>query len=87
MDLFAAVKRTAPQLRSGAVGPSLGTEVEGSGPAESWRGSGLAEDVGVSRRWTGEEEETESDEVRQRRMDEAARELGLPEPGERGTPR
>jgi hypothetical protein len=84
VDVYAAVKRNAPLLRSGAVTPSLGMDAGSSGPAESWRGSGLAEDVGVNDR---RGEESEPEEVRQRRMDEAARQLGLPELDEHGAPR
>lgn len=68
---------------AGKVTPPLGMEVGSSGPAESWRGSGLAEDVGLNVR-PGEEGEPEA--VKERMMREAARELGLPEePGERGS--
>jgi hypothetical protein len=84
VDLYAAMKRSAPLLRSGAVTPSLGMEAGGNGPAESWRGSGLAEDVGVN---DHRGEESEPEEVRQRRMDEAARQLGLPTLDEHGSPR
>jgi hypothetical protein len=83
VDLYAATTRSAPLLRSGAVTPSLGMEPGSSGPAESWRGSGLAEDVGVDAQ---RGEESEPDEVKQRRMDEAARQLGLPKLDEHGSP-
>ncbi len=82
VDLYAATKRSAPLLRSGAVTPSLG--MDAGGPAESWRGSGLAEDIGVN---AHPSEESEPEEVRQRRMDEAARQLGLPKLDEHGSPR
>jgi len=84
VDLYAATKRSAPLLRSGAVTPSLGMDAGGSGPAESWRGSGLAEDIGVN---AHQSEESEPEEVRQRRMDEAARQLGLPKLDEHSSPR
>jgi hypothetical protein len=84
VDLYAAAKQNPPVLRSGAVEPSLGMEVGSSGPAESWRGSGLAEDIGARQR---QSEEGPSDEVKQRMMKEAARELGLPERDEHGTSR
>ncbi|HEX8824268.1 MAG TPA: hypothetical protein VF794_30385 [Archangium sp.] len=82
VDLYAATKWSAPLLRSGAVTPSLGMDVGSSGPLESWRGSGLAEDVGVNEQ---RGEESEPEELRQRRMDEAARALGLPKLDEHGT--
>ncbi len=75
VDLYAATKRDEPRL-AGAVTPSLGMEEGSNAPLESWRGSGLAEDVGASSR---PGEEGESDEVKQRMMREAERELGLPE--------
>ncbi|HEX8440821.1 hypothetical protein [Archangium sp.] len=75
VDLYAATKRNAPSL-SGAVTPSLGMETGSHAPLESWRGSGLAEDVGANVR---PGEEGESDEVKQRMMREAERELGLPQ--------
>jgi hypothetical protein len=76
VDLYAAAtKRNAPRL-SGAVTPSLGMEEGSHAPLESWRGSGLAEDVGATKH---PGEEGESDEVKQRMMREAERELGLPE--------
>ncbi|HYO52083.1 hypothetical protein [Archangium sp.] len=85
VDLYAAAAKRSPLLlRSGAVEPALGMGAGSSGPAESWRGSGLAEDVGASRR---QSEEGPSDEVKQRMMKEAAQELGLPEPDEHGIPR
>ena len=82
VDLYAAMKQSAPLLRSGAVTPSLGMDAGSSGPSESWRGSGLAEDVGVNDQ---RGEESEPEEVRQRRMDEAARQLGLPKLDEHGS--
>lgn len=44
------------------------------GPAESWRGSGLAEDVGAEAASTEQGEDPE----RERKMREAERQLGLP---------
>lgn len=77
VDVYAVVTaRTAAPRRPRAGTPSLELQSGGDVPAESWRGSGLAEDVGVSRRG---EEEGESDEVKQQMMEDAARELGLPE--------
>ncbi len=61
-------------LHAGTVTPSLGMDVSGA-PAESWRGSGLAEDVGANHR---PGEEGLPDDVKQRMMREAERELGLP---------
>jgi hypothetical protein len=81
--LVAAGKPSASTHHAGTVTPSRGRGVGSSGPAESWRGSGLAEDVGLNRR-PGEEGESEA--VKRRMMREAARELGLPEePGEHGS--
>ncbi|KFE66524.1 hypothetical protein DB31_0997 [Hyalangium minutum] len=60
--------------RRTGLGPAL------EGPAESWRGSGLAEDVGMD---LPRGEEGRPEEIKQRMMEEAARELGLPEPNER----
>jgi hypothetical protein len=80
VDLYAAVKKDAPPLLSGAVTPSLGMEEFGV-PAESWRGSGLAEDVGARPHAS---EDSAPDEVKQRMMREAARELGLPDRDEHG---
>jgi len=57
--------------------PSLGMEAGPGVPHESWRGSGLAEDVSAH----GESLESAplSEEARHRMMDDAARKLGLPE--------
>ncbi|WNG30117.1 hypothetical protein F0U62_43455 [Cystobacter fuscus] len=79
VDLYAALRPGAPLARSAA--PSLGKDVGRGVPAESWRGSGLAEDMGVN---GSRGEEGESEEVRQRMMDEAAKRLGLPEVKEPG---
>ena len=76
VDLYAALRRAAPLRRSKAAAPSLGMDVGRGAPAESWRGSGLAEDVGVN---DARGDAGESEEARQRMMDEAARTLGLPE--------
>lgn len=85
--LVAAGKPGAPSLgtghHAGTVTEPLGMGAGSSGPAESWRGSGLAEDVGLNPR---PGEEGEPDAVKERMMREAARELGLPEePGEHGS--
>lgn len=66
----------SPWLHAGKVTPSLGMDAASGGPAESWRGSGLAEDVGAS---PHRGEEGLPEEEKQRMMKEAARELGLPE--------
>lgn len=68
----------SPRLHAGKVTPSLGMDAASGGPAESWRGSGLAEDVGAS---PSHGEEGLPDKEKQRMMKEAARELGLPERG------
>ncbi|WPB74391.1 hypothetical protein KYC5002_35875 [Archangium violaceum] len=70
----------APRGCSGRAGMDIGS----SAPAESWRGSGLAEDVGANPH-RSEDSLPEAD--RQRMMKEAARELGLPDRDERGTRR
>lgn len=59
---------------------ATGTGMDLGGPAESWRGSGLAEDMGRDPQ-RGEEELSE--EVKQRMMRDAERELGLPPLDER----
>lgn len=84
VDLYAATKGEPPRRHAGTVTPDLGMGPGTSGPSESWRGSGLAEDVGMTR---PPSEESESEEERQRMMEEAARELGLPEPEGHGMPR
>ncbi len=63
-----------------ARGPALGSPEASHVPMESWRGSGLAEDVGVP----PHEGAPEPDEAeRQRRMEEAREQLGLPDPDAR----
>lgn len=64
------------RLHAGSVTPSLGMEEGDNAPLESWRGSGLAEDVGAS---PHRGEEGLPDDVKQRMVREAERELGLPE--------
>jgi hypothetical protein len=59
--------------------PDVGTY---DGPRESWRGSGLAEDVGASAR--GAEPEAD-EEARHQRMLAAQRQLGLPDLEEQPT--
>ena len=68
----------SPRLHAGTVTPSLGMEEGDNAPLESWRGSGLAEDVGAS---PHRGEEGLPDDVKQRMVREAERELGLPERG------
>jgi hypothetical protein len=85
VDVFASVGSwRSPRLPAGTVTPSLGMDIGSSAPAESWRGSGLAEDVGANPR---QGEDSLPDEEKQRMMKEAARELGLPDRDEHGTPR
>jgi hypothetical protein len=85
VDVFAAVETLrSPRLHAGHVTPPLGMDIGSSAPAESWRGSGLAEDVGANPH-RGEDSLPEAE--RQRMMKEAARELGLPDLDEHGTPR
>ncbi|WP_375771903.1 hypothetical protein NR798_13785 [Archangium gephyra] len=77
VDVFAAAGTwRSPRLHAGKVTPSLGMDAASGGPAESWRGSGLAEDVGASPHHS---EDGLPDKEKQRMMREAARELGLPE--------
>jgi hypothetical protein len=74
VDLYAATKGEPAHRHAGTVTPSIGMGPGTSGPGESWRGSGLAEDVGMDR---PPSEDGESEEVRQRMMEDAARQLGL----------
>ncbi|HZI16768.1 MAG TPA: hypothetical protein VE153_40755 [Myxococcus sp.] len=60
--------------------PALRGQEDSHVPMESWRGSGLAEDVGVSPH-DGPAEPDEAE--RQRRMEEAREQLGLPDPDAR----
>jgi hypothetical protein len=73
VDIYAAAGPRARVRRA----PSLNLETNNGGPAESWRGSGLAEDVGMKER--GQDEEADEAE-RQQRMRDAERQLGLPNP-------
>lgn len=80
VDVYAAtgipVRRTQARL-------DIGDYVNSHVPAESWRGSGLAEDIGVSGHGT---EGTEVDEeARQQRMRDAQEQLGLPDPEDLGS--
>lgn len=75
MDLLAVRK-----LHAKRGSDVIGMELSGA-PAESWRGSGLAEDVGVRSR--GAEGEA-SDAEREQRMRDAREQLGLPAPGSPG---
>ena len=71
VDLYAA--RTAPRRGSG-LAPM---DTDASAAHESWRGSGLAEDVGAPA--SGQVESGQEAEERRRRMREAERALGLPQ--------
>lgn len=66
--------------RRSAVKPATGIGPDLGGPAMGWRGSGLAEDLWRDR---PRGDEGPPEEVKQRMMEAAARELGLPEPNER----
>jgi hypothetical protein len=78
IDIYAA---SAPRIRRMALPERL--DLSAGGPAESWRGSGLAEDVGAK----AERVSTEMDEARRHQMmQEAQIRLGLPDP-ETLTPR
>lgn len=72
VDVVAAVKQGRPDTDTD--GAPLDLTGSAAVPHESWRGSGLAEDVGSSPA-PGEEL---SEEARRRMMDEAARKLGFP---------
>ncbi|MFL5346944.1 MAG: hypothetical protein ACJ8AT_19345 [Hyalangium sp.] len=74
VDVFAASGARLRARRAAPLGP-IGTTF--GIPGESWRGSGLAEDVGEQQR--GQESE-ENPAVREQRMREAERQLGLPNP-------
>ena len=86
VDLYAATRQGAPRAFTKRTAPSLDGHLNGDmgvgSPMESWRGSGLAEDVGTNGMSA---DESESEEYRQRMMEEAARKLGLPELKERGS--
>jgi hypothetical protein len=72
-----AVRGLGTKRRSDVIGMDLSPA-----PRESWRGSGLAEDVGVS------QGRTELDDAqREQRMRDAQEQLGLPDPDSRDTHR
>ena len=79
LDVYAA--STAPGAAAPAAKPARAVRPEDLepapyAPAESWRGSGLAEDVGVAHADSPPEDEA----AREQRMREAQQELGLPDP-------
>jgi hypothetical protein len=75
VDVFTATGSPIPK-RSAGVG-----NLNPGAPMESWRGSGLAEDVGTRQ----QRSEPEADEARrQQQMRDAQRQLGLPTPEELG---
>ncbi|NMO20530.1 hypothetical protein HPC49_28240 [Pyxidicoccus fallax] len=78
IDLQALVKTYAAPAGTGTR-RSLGTggpaDTLNAGPMESWRGSGLAEDVGTN---AGAGGSAEQDPAREEKMREAERQLGLP---------
>lgn len=76
VDVYAALKPEALGLHAGTVTAPLGMGAEAGGPTESWRGSGLAEDIGAEVR--PNDEGGLSEEERRRMMREAERQLGLP---------
>ncbi|WP_224244343.1 hypothetical protein [Hyalangium gracile] len=71
VDVYAASGRRPRRIAR----PSALDPLNSGGPAESWRGSGLAEDVGAPRHGAGSEED---EAERQQRMRDAERQLGLP---------
>lgn len=73
VDVFAASK---PSVRRTARLGNLGDLEAQGGPAESWRGSGLAEDVHTNGQGAGMEA---SEEERLQRMRDAQEQLGLPD--------
>lgn len=72
VDVFAATGGRLRVRRPAPLGP---IDTTFGGPAESWRGSGLAEDISAPRRGTEPEEDPA---VREQRMRDAERQLGLP---------
>jgi hypothetical protein len=73
VDVYTATEAPAPRRIA-----DLGNLNPGA-PMESWRGSGLAEDLGARQR----DAEPEADEEeRQQRMRQAQQQLGLPDPEE-----
>jgi hypothetical protein len=73
IDVYAATQDPAPRRPVGLGNLDYGA------PMESWRGSGLAEDIGARQRSA----EPETDEAeREQRMRDAQHQLGLPDPEE-----
>jgi hypothetical protein len=72
-----AMRDLGTKRRSDVIGMDLSPA-----PRESWRGSGLAEDMGVSQ--GGDELD---DAQREQRMRDAQEQLGLPDPDSRDMPR
>jgi|GEM_PF-1146331 len=70
-------------LRTKQPGAVIGADLSHA-PMESWRGSGLAEDLGVRQSSAGSDED---DAQREKRMREAQEQLGLPDPDSRARPR
>ncbi len=73
--------RSWGQARAGRP-TGLDTMESNGGPMESWRGSGLAEDVGASGQGAGAQQD---ESERQQRMEDARQQLGLPDPESVGT--
>ncbi|HLM44030.1 MAG TPA: hypothetical protein VK458_09190, partial [Myxococcaceae bacterium] len=71
VDIFTATGSSLPKRSAGVVNLNPGV------PMESWRGSGLSEDVGVRQQRA---EPQMDEEERQQRMRDAQRQLGLPDP-------
>jgi hypothetical protein len=74
VDVLAASGVRLRIRRAAPLGP---IDTTFGGPAESWRGSGLAEDVGMQGGGTESKEELAA---REQRMRDAERQLGLPNP-------
>ncbi len=85
LDIQVLLKSSATPA-SDVAGRVTGTrriaDTMASGPMESWRGSGLAEDVGAPASAGGPAEE---DPDREEKMREAQRQLGLPDPDAAGS--
>lgn len=78
LDVFAATERAPEAVRT----PRRAADLEPLpyAPAESWRGSGLAEDVGGA---PTVRDSPEDEAAREQRMREAQEQLGLPDPDTR----
>jgi hypothetical protein len=74
IDILTATGTLAPKQSAGVDNLNPGV------PMESWRGSGLAEDLGK-----GQQRSEEDDAGREQRMRDAQHQLGLPDPEQPGS--